>query len=168
VTALLAEWLAGRSPRERRLLALLVAAALPLGAAFSVVAPLAEGRDDARRELAEARALHEWVAGQDRQHAASLRRQPRAGAAERPTGPTGVSGIERSLRAAGLGAAVTRLTEAGDGSVSLGFEAVAFVDLVEWLDAESPVWGYAMVSFRIARGEVPGEVAADLALEPGP
>lgn len=165
--AWLADWLAGRSARERRLLVLTVVAALPLGAVFGIAVPLAEERAAARQEVAEAQALHQWVADQHRQHAARLLRQPQATAVH-PREPIGVSGIERSLRAAGLGTAVTRLTEAGDGTVNLGFEAVAFVDLAEWLDAENPVWGYEMVSFRIVRGETPGEVAADLALEPAP
>lgn len=165
--AALADWLAGCSPRERRLLALMVAVALPLGVALGIVVPLAEGRAAARQELAEARALRDWVESQHRQHAAAQRRQPQATAAGQGGGaPVGVSGIERSLRAAGLDAAMTRLTEAGDGTVSLGFEAVSFTDLAEWLDAESPYWGYELVAFSIARGTVPGEVAADLALEP--
>lgn len=158
--------LAALSRRERALLALLAIAVLPLAAVFGLALPLADARATARQERAEAAALRAWV---EDQHAVFVAR-----AAVRPqitgsaAGPIGISGIERRLLEAGLRESATRLTEAGDGTVTLGFDAVSFLALAEWLEQTRSGWGYEITAFSLTRGEEPDLVAAEFTLVPVP
>jgi len=158
--------LAALSRRERWLLALLAGAALPLAAIFGLVLPLAAERAAARQELAEAVVLREWVGAQHAAHAARLAAPDPTGAVPASSLPVGISGIEGSLREAGLRGDVARLTEAGDGTVTLGFEEVSFLALAEWLDEARLDGGYRIAAFTLERGRAPDLVAADLVLEP--
>ncbi|PWE33807.1 hypothetical protein DDZ14_03855 [Maritimibacter sp. 55A14] len=141
--------------------------ALPAGAVFGLVQPLAEARVDARRMAAEATALERWVAEQatifltEEQAREAAGTGPSAAAA-----PIGVSGVEKSLVEAGLRNDVAELANSADGGISLRFEAVRFTVLADWLSRVAPDWGYRLAAFSLVRGEQEDLVEADLTLVP--
>lgn len=157
----LVDMLLRRSRRERWLLGLALALALPALAHALVIAPLQARHRAALAARAEAAALADWVverAAEADRLATPDRRAPAA--------PIGIAGLEQSLRAAGLRAAATELGSLGDGRVELRFDAVPFTDLAGWLSGSDPVWGYDIAAFRFERGAEPGLVAAELTLQP--
>lgn len=159
----LAEQLARLSGRERRLLALLVFLVLPVGLAYGVVLPMNERRDAARQTLDDAVTLRAWL----------VERQAELAALPPETGPetfsgevVGISGIEASLVDAGLRGDVSLLSNAPGGGVSLRFDAVSFVDLMPWLEETEARSGYQVAGLRLAQGDAPDEVLAEVQLEP--
>lgn len=150
-----------RSPRERGLLALLFGLALPAALVFGLLLPLAERRAAAAAALQQDRALHAWVTAR-----VAEKRALQAGGQTGPRTPVGLSGLEQSLIAANLRAAVRTLANRPGGGVELGFDAVPFAALIDWLSASDPGWGYDIAELRLLRGAEPGLVAADLRLEP--
>lgn len=163
MSARLIDLLLGLSSRERRLLAALVLAVLPLAAVFALLLPLQERRAAAAAALEEAQALQLWVQQRSAEKAALA--QP--GRVPEPTGaPAGLSGLEQGLIAAGLRPALSELgTEAG-GGVVLRFDSVDFTRLANWLSAAHPGWGYDIESFRFDAVDGPGRVAAWITLAP--
>ena len=149
------------SRRERLLLTVLGLVVIPVALVFAVVLPLAQARSQAMDQLAEARTLRDWV-GLRTAELASL--ASAASPAAPPARAIGISGIDQSLRAIGLGPAVTRLANRSDGEIDLAFDKVDFALLAQWLDKEAPAWGYELVSLEIDRGETPGEVKVELVL----
>ncbi|WP_417726337.1 type II secretion system protein GspM [Roseovarius sp.] len=162
----LTSFLLGLSPRERWLVALLVLIALPIGAVYGIALPLAETRDNARAAVAEARATELWVADRAVEYATLTRDKARAPQFARATSPVGISGIEASLRDAGLRQAASELANAADGGITLRFDAVRFTQLAEWLTAQNDIWGYDLAGFTFERGARTDVVAADLRLVP--
>lgn len=158
--------LLGLSARERGLLALLGLIALPLGVVYGLGLPLTERRDAMRAQVAEARATELWVAEQAVAFATLSRDAARNRQIDRAVVAIGISGIEASLRDAGLREAASELANAADGGITLRFDAVRFTRLAEWLSAQHDVWGYDLVGFTIERGSRADVVAADLRLEP--
>ena len=55
---------------------------------------------------------------------------------------------------------------ANRGEIALRFDSVSFTDLMRWLDAEDPGWGYEIAQFRVERTDRPAMVAARLTLVP--
>lgn len=163
MTGALVDWLAGRAPRERWLLGLLVVVVLPAALWLGVLAPLAERRAAAEAALAEARALQGWVA--DR--AADMAALGPAPATTGARAPIGSAGLEQSLIVAGLRRAVSDLAGDGTGAVTLRFDAVDFRKLVVWMSGAEADWGYAIARLRLRATDRPGQVAADLDLVPG-
>ena len=154
--------LAQLSPRERGLLLLLGAVAAPLAVLMLGVLPLLQQRDAARLAAFETHAMLGWVAAQtEKLPPDGLPATPGGGAAA----PIGISGIEQSLLRADLRAAVSGLAVRPDGGIDLGFDAVAFEQLTQWLYLTTSDWGYAFAAFRIERAE-PGLVTAAFVLEP--
>lgn len=162
----LTDFLLGVSARERLLLALLVLIALPLGVVYGLGLPLAERRVAMRAELAEARATELWVADQAVAFATLSRDAARNRQSDRAVAAIGISGIETSLRDAGLREAASELANTADGGITLRFDAVRFTRLAEWLSAQHDVWGYDLVGFTFERGSRADMVAAELRLEP--
>lgn len=156
-------FLSGLSGRERLLLALLVFLVLPLGIWSGLVEPLGEQREAARVELAQAVILRQWV---DQRVREKQRLTLADEGADRP--PIGVAGLERSLIEAGLRDELSELTKRGEGRVELRFDAVAFVELGEWINRVSLGWGYQISELRVERGAEDGFVSASLRLVPGP
>lgn len=160
----LIQYLAGRTRRERWLLGLLVFVALPMAAVYLAVLPMAQTREEARRSVSEAQALEAWVAVQATQYAA------RTAAVVEETapvaGPIGISGIEKSLVAAGLRGDVSELANNGSGGITLRFDEVRFTVLMDWIASVSEAWGYSMTGFSFDRGEREDVVAAELRLAP--
>lgn len=149
------------SARERGLLALLVAVALPALIWSAVIAPMQTRHAAALAARDEARALGVWVVERAAEQA-QLRRARQTG----PVPPLGISGLEQSLVEAGLRTAVSALGSQADGRIELRFDAVEFTRLANWLSHSDPGWGYDIAAFRLERGTAPGLVAAALTLEP--
>jgi len=161
----LAMYLVGLSRREGLLIALLALVVLPLGVIYGVGRPLAERRDAARVALAEARSTELWVAEQAILYA-TMTRNANTPQMARTTTPIGISGIEASLREAGLREVATELANAADGGITLRFDAVRFTHLVEWLTAQNDLWGYDLAGFSFERGARADVVEADVRLVP--
>ena len=161
MSARLIDLLVKLAPRERVLLGLLVLVVLPGALWVAVLEPLAARRAQAGAELAEARALHDWVQARSTEMAA-LGQADNTG----PRAPVGLSALEQSLMAARLREAVTGLANGTDGGIELRFDAVEFGVFMAWLSAQDPGWGYDIASFRIGQTEEPGLVSAELRLRP--
>lgn len=158
--------LSGLSQREHRLLAVMFALALPAAIVFLGVLPLLEGRNKARAQLADARALDVWVNTQAKTYRAAQQDRRGAQISERQnTPPLGIAGLEKSLITAGLRRNVKELANRSEGAVTLSFDAVRFSSLTGWINEMSPIWGYQMASFSFERGELPDSVAASFTLE---
>lgn len=155
----LAAWLMDRTGRERWLLAALAGLAVPLALWLAVVQPLLAARAVARADLSQAEGLHAWV--MDRlTDAAALPAPP-----PRPA-PVGLAGLESRLAGADLGATGLRLADAGDGAVAISLDGVEFTRLMAWLDGVEGAAGYRVAALRLAPGAVPGQVQAEVRLEP--
>lgn len=157
--------LLGISPRERWLLAALFGLALPVAIGFLWVAPLLETRQAGLRDLTAAQNLRLWVDARAVENAALLRT---TGAQTDDTvqnqPPIGISGIEQSLKVAGLRQAVTRLANRDGDAIELRFDLVDFTQLTDWMMLAQPTWGYELRAFRFERGERAGLVAAEFLL----
>lgn len=162
MTGRLLDALARRTGRERALLAALVLVVLPLALWTGVLAPLAETRAAAARELAETRALQGWVAA--RLEAAGPGWQAGPGEAA----PIGLAGIEAGLERARLRHRLSALGTGAGGAVTLRFDAVGFADLMRWIEGAQGGWGYRIARLEVTGTEDPGLVAAALRLEPAP
>lgn len=163
MTARLASVLLAMSPRERWLLAGLFALVLPVAILFLWLVPLSENYAQARTNLQTAQDMHQWVSKMAEQDAALRRLEPEQNGTTQAA--IGISGIEESLKQAGLRQAVTQLARRDAGAITLRFEAVDFTQLAQWLDASKPVWGYRIDSFQFERSQRAGLVAAELLLE---
>lgn len=157
----LIDWLLGRAPRERVLLALLAAVALPAAMAFGWLLPLQDDRRAAAAALAEAEALNTWIRDRQGEMAGLARAGP-----DRSGGPVGASALEQSLVAARLRHRLSALETTGEGGVVLRFDAVAFTELMGWIDGQAPGWGYDIDALRLERSDTPAIVAARLVLAP--
>lgn len=162
----LAGFLVGISRRERMMIAILACVVLPLAVIAGAALPLAERRDAARLAADEARAVELWVAEQAVLYASLTRDRAAARGPARATAPVGISGIEASLRDAGLRSFASELANAADGGITLRFDAVRFTQLAEWLSAQSDLWGYDLAGFTFERGARADVVEAQLRLEP--
>lgn len=161
----LVRFLVTLNPRERAMIALLLAVALPLALVQGLALPLLARQDAARLAVAEAEALRAWV--QDRQAELALLPSPAAGTPTAPVvRPVGLGGIESALLAAGLRDAVVRLESPSGTTIALRFDEVPFTELMQWLDASETAMGYTVNVLRVARGPFSGTVAAEMQLEP--
>ncbi len=166
MTARLATLLLGLSQRERWLLAGLFGLALPVAVVFFWVIPLLDARTKAAAELQEALKLRQWV-GARAVDMAALDAPATAQEPERNRVPIGLSGIEESLKAAGLRDAVSRLANREAQGIELRFDRVGFRQLTDWLEATQPRWGYVLQGFRFERSDTPGMVSAEFLLGGG-
>lgn len=162
----LAGFLVGISRRERMMIAILACVALPLAVIAGVAQPLAERRAAAHSAADDARKVELWVAEQAVLYANLTRDRATAQSPARITAPVGISGIEASLREAGLRSFASELANAADGGITLRFDAVRFTQLAEWLTAQSDLWGYDLDGFTFERGARADVVEAQLRLVP--
>lgn len=161
------DWLLGRAPRERVLLALLGALILPAAVAFAWLEPLAARRQAAEAALGEAQALNAWVRDRQGEMAGLVQAAPGgSGDAAGSGGPVGASALEQSLVAARLRDQLTALETGGDGGVVLRFETVEFARLMGWIDDEAAGWGYDIATLRLEQSPRAGLVTARLVLVP--
>ncbi|KMK64009.1 type II secretion system protein GspM [Puniceibacterium sp. IMCC21224] len=161
MSARLIDLLLKLAPRERWLLALLVLVALPAALGFGWLLPLSERRAAVEVALQEARAVTGWVSARAADQALLAPAQSSG-----PSEPIGLSGLEQSLISARLRPLLSELANGSDGGIALRFDAVPFGDLVRWLSASDPGWGYDIVDFRLLRSDDPGIVSAELRLVP--
>lgn len=167
MTHRLAQALARLTRRERLLIAALVFVVLPAGLVFGLALPLQERRAAAQAELEAALAQRAWLDAR-RAEAAALPAADagEAAAARDAAEPIGLSGLEASLNDAGLRDAVDRISGTGGDGVTLGFAAVRFTDLMPWLDTVEAEAVYTLDTLRLARGDDPATVSAEIVLEP--
>ncbi|MBV1863494.1 MAG: type II secretion system protein M [Rhodobacteraceae bacterium] len=152
------------SPRERWLLAGLFGLALPLAVGFLWVAPLNQARIAAAQDFAVAQDLQAWVQARAAENAVLAGNGLQANVPSQSYPPIGISGIEESLKGAGLREAVTRLANRDGEAIELRFDLVDFRQLTDWLAETQPDWGYDLQAFRFERAERAGLVAAEFLL----
>jgi len=163
--AVLARSLAARSPRERLLIAALAILVVPLALWFLAVVPLLDQRAQARSALAEAQATRAWYLARQ----AEIVALPAPGGAAVPevaVAPVGLGGIEARLIDADLRDHVGVLTNVQGGSVTLALDSVGFGELMAWIDGIEADAGYRLSALRLVRGRGPGQVDAELRLDP--
>lgn len=148
--------------RERVLVGLLVLFLFPAVLWLAVVGPLTQRRIQAEADLAEARSLNLWV-GQRSLEMAQLQTAVQAAG---PQPPIGLAGLEQALITAGLRPTLTGLSNGAEGGIDLRFDAVSFTDLMAFLSAQEPQWGYELSGFRIGEGTDVGQVRAEIHLTP--
>jgi general secretion pathway protein M len=156
------DWLQNLAPRERMLM--LSAAAL---AAFALVftlglKPLFTSRRTAEADLIEKRAV---LADIER---VAARFGPQAGRGAQPAARPGdeslVVLVDRSTRAAGLGAYLKRNEPEGNTGIRLRFEDAPFDDLVKWLSELQATQSVSVVAATADPGQEPGRVTANIQL----
>ena len=157
----LIDWLAARTGRERMLLGVLAGVLLPMALIFGLLLPLAERRAQAEQALRAEEKLNIWVAAQA---AEAARLAPGQAAPADVPEPIGLSALEQGLKRAKLWPYVKRLEAQAQGGVALDFEEVEFTDLMNWLAASHPGWGYGFDSFRIDPRDQPAMVKVSLVL----
>jgi general secretion pathway protein M len=154
--------LSALSGRERWLLALLVAVALPAAIWLALAEPLVKRRAEARTALAQAADTRAWLISQ-RAVLAALPPPPPPGPP-----PEGLGGLEARLATLNLPRGAGQLADAGDGAVTLRLTSVPFVDLMPWLEGVQAQAGYRLAAITLTTGPGPALVTADLRLEPAP
>ncbi|MEC7965975.1 MAG: type II secretion system protein GspM [Pseudomonadota bacterium] len=161
----LIDLLSDRSPRERMLLALMVAVLLPALVYLTLIQPLTERLNAAKQARSEAAALSLWL--NDR--AADLALLPAvddASGTDAETQAIGSAALEESLKRVRLRPLLSALELESDGSIQLRFDEVRFVALMEWLSGSHPGWGYDITQMQIRAHAVQGKVSARLTLSP--
>jgi len=156
------DFLVRLAPRERVLLGVLVGVVLPAALVLGWLLPLSEARSSAQTALSEAQALDSWVSGRQTEKAALT--LPSAIGVVAPA--IGASALEQSLISAKLRPSLSALETRGGGEVALRFDTVNFVDLMRWMDAQDPDWGYQIIALRIDRTDRSAIVEAGLTLQP--
>lgn len=159
----LVDYLLLRSRREKVLLAVLTLLVAPLAVYLLVVQPLQANRADSVVAVSEAAALNTWVKARVVDYGALT---PATATLDGAVAAIGASGIEQSLRTAGLRDRIDRLAARSGGEIALGFDAVPFSELAAWMSDTLQQAGYVIASFRMTRGEDAGIVAADIVLQP--
>ncbi|MFN7002560.1 MAG: type II secretion system protein GspM [Roseinatronobacter sp.] len=154
----LENFLLARTPRERWLLAILLVIGMPLGWYQGVIVPLEQREAAARQALLESRALERWLEAQR----AELAALPVAVETEELPLP-GLGAIDARLQAAGLDAALSTAT---GGGVSVVLEDAEYVVLMPWLELFERETGYVLAQLSLRRGDLPGQVRAELVLRP--
>ncbi len=156
------DFLVKLAPRERVLLGLLVVVVLPAALVLGWLLPRTEARSNAQASLAEAQALDSWVVNRQAEKAALA--LPSDSGTIPPA--IGASALEQSLISASLRPNLSALETRDGGEIALRFDAVNFVDLMRWMDAEDPGWGYQITALRIDRTDRSAVVEAGLTLQP--
>mmetsp|Transcript_23981 Transcript_23981/g.43866 ORF Transcript_23981/g.43866 Transcript_23981/m.43866 type:complete len:164 (-) Transcript_23981:555-1046(-) len=155
------DWLAGRTTRERTLIALCGLVALPLCLVFTVLLPLSEARTEAIVAREAASDLERWVIGRA-QSVQALGPVTEAGS----RAAIGSTGLEAALVEADLWPQVSDLAVQEGGVIELTFETVVFTKLADWVSRQAPDWGYDIGSFRLEALEETGRVSARFVLRP--
>lgn len=125
-----------------------------------VIEPLAQRHAAASEQLSREVALHAWIFEQAQNHqpVATAHAQPQASDAP----PLRLSDIQSALTGADLANALDQMAPGRDGKVELAFKAVAFGDLVEWLQTGAA--GAQVMSASLTATETSGLVDANVTL----
>jgi general secretion pathway protein M len=151
--------------RERRILLVGALALILLGGYSLVWEPYVDSRARLERDVAEQRALLEWMERSAREVQALRGGRPAGGAA---SGQSLLALADGSARAQGLGSALQRVEPDGANGVRVWLEQAPFDDVLRWLDKLSSERGVRVSSFATERrAEQPGRVDVRIVLEGG-
>ncbi|WP_407352266.1 type II secretion system protein GspM [Luteimonas sp. R10] len=155
----LADWWRAREPRERRMVAVMLAAVAAFVLWYGIVAPLRQVRDDARARHAEAVA----AAGEIERALAHVE----ASSARLPPAPAGDAFATTVVDSAGAaGVAVSRQDDGGDGVLVIAIDAVDAPALFGWIDALRREHGIAPLALQVDKHG--GRLRAELRFAPPP
>lgn len=135
-----------------------------LAIGFGLLMPLQDRHQQARTQLAELRALEQWIMARIGEKQGLTQ-----GNTEISQAPIGTSGIEAGLIEAHLRQPLSALSAQEGGAIDLRFDRVDFIQLGQWLRTAHPAWGYRIDSFRLEALEgaaAAGRVAAWISLSP--
>lgn len=158
-TARLADWWQAREPRERRMVAVMLAALAAFVLWYGVIAPLRQARDDARARHADAVAAVQEIERALVRIEASAARLPPA-----PAGDAFATAIVDSAGAAGV--AISRQDDSGDGMLVIAIDAVAAPTLFAWIDTLRREHGIAPLALQVDKRD--GRLRAELRFAPPP
>lgn len=158
-TSRLTGWWQAREPRERWMVAVMLAAVAVFVSWYGIIAPLRQARDDARARHAAAVAAAREVEQALAHVEASAARLPPA-----PAGDAFATTVVDSAGAAGV--AVSRQDEGSDGVLVIAIDAVDAPTLFGWIDALRREHGIAPLALQVdKRG---GRLRAELRFAPPP
>ena len=156
-------WFDDRSPSERLLIGIAALLLMVLVVYALAWRPLQHHLADLDRGIAQQRQLKLWLEG-TRSEVMRLRRQT-------PTAGQGAGDrrsllalVDQTARQAGLGRSIRRVEPNGQDGVRLRFEAVAFDDLMVWLEKIAGIGDIAVEAAAIDRRDEGGLVDARLTL----
>jgi type II secretory pathway component PulM len=153
----LIDYVATRSERERRMLAV-GAVALLLILVFGIILPLDRGVAHAKTRLTQKRADLAWMQGV----APEI-----AGHVPMTSGESLILIVDRSARESGLEKALAGSEPGGQNSLSVRLEKASFDKLVAWLGRIAQQNGVVVDSATIEKTGAPGEVNAAIVLHAG-
>lgn len=153
----LIDYLAARSERERRMLAI-GAVALVLILVFAIIVPLDRSVAHAKTRLTQKRADLAWMQGVAPEIAGHL---------PLSSGESLILIVDRSARESGLEKALAGSEPGGQNSLSVRLEKASFDKLVAWLGRIAQQNGVVVDSATIEKTGVPGEVNAAIVLHSG-
>lgn len=122
------QWWRGLAGRERMALVAAVGVAAAAAAWIGVFEPLAERLDARRQQVAEQRALLDWLDAVE-----PLARERASAPAPEPIEGSLLAAVDRSARAAGLAGALERIEPAGDDGVRVWLTAAEYRVVMAWL-----------------------------------
>lgn len=150
--------------REKRILIGGAAALVLLGGYALVWEPYVESGTRLERDVAEQRALLQWMEASAREVQALRGSQPAGGTG----GQSLLALADGSARAQGLGSALKRVEPEGANGVRVLLEQANFDDVLRWLDKIATERGVRVSAFSTERrSEQPGRVDVRIVLEGG-
>ncbi len=157
------EWFESLGTRERLLLAVGVAAAIPLLLWALLWQPLVSGVRALESEVQAQRETVQWM----QQAAVELRALQGSGvqAAAGLGGRSLLAVVDQSARSAGLGTGLKRIEPDSADSVRVRLEAVSFDTALGWLDQLTRQYGVTPTTVSIEREASPGQVNMRLTLQ---
>ncbi len=158
------EYWANLQPRERQVLIIGLAVAVPLLFLILVWEPILERRASLQERVTEQRDQLAWMQ-QAAQQIATL--QAQGGQKQASPGQSLLTLVDSSARRAGLGDAIKRIQPEGQGEVRVWLDAAPFDPLLGWLDGLSADHGVSVKGVVVERAEGAGLVNVRLVLEGG-
>jgi len=153
----LTDYLATRSERERRLLAV-GAVALALILVFAIIVPLDRSVAHARQRLSTKRADLAWMQSVAPEIAQSV---------PPPSGESLILIVDRSARESGLEKSLAGSEPGGQNSLAVRLEKAPFDQLITWLGRLAQQNGGVVDSATIEKAGAPGQVNAAIVLHTG-
>ncbi|NZA26597.1 type II secretion system protein M [Luteimonas sp. SJ-92] len=158
-TARVADWWQAREPRERWMVAVMLAALAAFVLWYGAIAPLRQARDDARARHADAVAAVQEIERALARIEASAARLPPP-----PADDAFATAIVDSAGAAGV--AISRQDDGGDGVLVIAIDAVAAPALFGWIDTLRREHGIAPLALQVDKRD--GRLRAELRFAPPP
>ncbi|MGH8530611.1 MAG: type II secretion system protein GspM [Nevskiales bacterium] len=151
------------APRERVLVSAAGAVVALMLAFLLIWQPLFSSTDKLRQEVAEQRALVQWL------NAAEPEVQRLRGARSmRPaSGGSLLALVDQTSTANGLKSFVSRIQPEGDKEVRVWLEQAPYDEVMRWLISLELDAGVRIIEFNVSRGPAPGLVAVRINLQRG-